>query len=56
MLGRKDPSVMLKIYADLFHSDLDAVAVYLGARISESAQTVSREPADRRRKHRMSAI
>jgi hypothetical protein len=27
MLGHKDPSITLRIYADLFDSDLDAVAV-----------------------------
>ena len=26
MLGRKDPSVTLRVYADLFDTDLDAVA------------------------------
>jgi integrase len=29
MLGHKDPSVTLRVYADLFDSDLDAVAVSL---------------------------
>ncbi len=33
MLGHKDPSVTLKIYADLFDSDLDAVAVNLDAKM-----------------------
>lgn len=56
MLGHKDPSVTLRIYADLFDSDLDAVAVNLDARISESVQTVSKEPADRRRKRRITAV
>jgi integrase len=32
MLGHKDPSVTLRIYADLFDSDLDAVAVNLDAK------------------------
>lgn len=38
MLGHKDPSVTLRIYADLFDSDLDAVAVNLDARIAVSVQ------------------
>ena len=56
MLGHKDPSVTLRIYADLFDSDLDAVAVNLDAKISESVQTVSKAPADRRRKRRIIAV
>jgi integrase len=34
MLGHKDPSVTLRVYADLFDTDLDAVAVSLHARYS----------------------
>ena len=49
MLGHKDPSVTLRIYADLFDSDLDAVAVNLDAKIADSVQSVSKAPADRRR-------
>ena len=56
MLGHKDPSVTLRIYADLFDSDLDAVAVNLDAKISGSVQTVSKELADRRRKRRITAV
>ena len=56
MLGHKDPSVTLRIYADLFDSDLDAVAVSLDARISVSVQTVSTAPVDRRRPRRISAV
>ena len=56
MLGHKDPSVTLRIYADLFDSDLDAVAVHLDAKISERVQSVSKAPADRRRKRRKTAI
>ncbi|KQH76378.1 integrase [Mycobacterium gordonae] len=56
MLGHKDPSVTLRIYADLFDSDLDAVAVNLDARISGSVQTVSKAPADRRRPRRITAV
>ena len=33
MLGHKDPSVTLRVYADLFDSDLDAVATTLHAAI-----------------------
>src|SRR5262249_29618949 len=55
MLGHKDPSVTLRIYADLFDSDLDAVAVNLDARIAESVQSVSKAPADRRRPRGQSA-
>ncbi len=32
MLGHKDPSVTLRVYADLFDTDLDAVAVTLHGR------------------------
>ena len=56
MLGHKDPSVTLRIYADLVDSDLDAVAVNLDAKIADSVQTVSKAPADRRRKRRISAV
>lgn len=57
MLGHhKDPSVTLRIYADLFDSDLDAVAVNLDARISGSVQTVSKAPVDRRRPRRITAV
>jgi hypothetical protein len=34
MLGHKEPSVTLRVYADLFDTDLDAVAVSLHARYS----------------------
>jgi len=34
MLGHKDPSVTLRVYADLFDDDLDAVAVALHRRYS----------------------
>jgi integrase len=41
MLGHKDPSVTLRVYADLFDTDLDAVATALhglyGGEISESS-------------------
>jgi integrase len=56
MLGHKDPSVTLRIYADLFDSDLDAVAVSLDAKIANSVQSVSKAPADRRRKRRKAAV
>jgi integrase len=56
MLGHKDPSVTLRVYADLFDSDLDAVAVNLDARIAECVQTVSKAPADRRRSRHISAV
>jgi hypothetical protein len=32
MLGHKDPSVTLRVYADLFDTDLDAVAATLHRR------------------------
>lgn len=41
MLGDKDPSVTLRIYADLFDSDLDAVGVSLDVRIADSVQGVA---------------
>jgi integrase len=56
MLGHKDPSVTLRIYADLFDSDLDAVAVNLEAKIADSVQSVSKAPADRRRKRRKASV
>jgi integrase len=56
MLGHKDPSITLKTYADLFDSDLDAVAVNLDAKIADSVQSVSKAPADRRRSRRKTAI
>lgn len=39
MLGHEDQSVTLRISADLFDNDLDAVAVDLDAKIAESGQT-----------------
>jgi hypothetical protein len=42
MLGHKDPSITLKIYADLFDSDLDAVAVNLDVKIASSVQSSCR--------------
>jgi integrase len=56
MLGHKDPSVTLRIYADLFDSDLDAVAVELDAKIADSVQSVSKAPADRRRPRKKTAV
>jgi hypothetical protein len=56
MLGHKDPSVTLRVYSDLFDSDLDAVAVNLDAKITDSVQTVSKAPADRRRKRTRTAV
>ena len=56
MLGHKDPSVTLRVYSDLFDSDLDAVAVNLDAKITDSVQSVSSAPADRRRKRTKTAI
>jgi integrase len=56
MLGHKDPSITLRIYADLFDSDLDAVAVSLDVKIADSVQSVSKAPVDRRRKRRQTAI
>jgi Phage integrase family len=50
MLGHKDPSITLRIYADLFDSDLDAVAVSLDVKIADSVQSVSKAPVDRGRK------
>jgi len=35
MLGHKDPSVTLRVYADLFDTDLDAVAESLHATYSQ---------------------
>ena len=34
MLGHKDPSVTLRVYADLFDTDLDAVAITLDSAYS----------------------
>jgi hypothetical protein len=38
MLGHKNPSVTLRIYADLFGSGLDAVAVSLDAKIAKRSK------------------
>jgi integrase len=40
MLGHKDPSVTLRVYADLFDTDLDAVAITLHS--SYSPESVGR--------------
>ena len=45
MLGHKDPSITLRIYADLFDSDLDAVAVNLDVKIASSVQSTCRPSA-----------
>jgi hypothetical protein len=37
MLGHKDPSATLPVYADLFDSDLDAVAATLHAQYSHQS-------------------
>lgn len=37
MLGHKDPSVTLRVYADLFDTDLDAVAATLHGRYSQTS-------------------
>ena len=50
------PLKSVRIYADLFDSDLDAVAVNLDAKIADSVQSVSKAPADRRRKRRKAAV
>jgi integrase len=42
MLGHKDPSVTLRVYSDLFDSDLNAVAVNLDAKITDSVQSACR--------------
>jgi integrase len=39
MLGHKDPSVTLRVYADLFDTDLDAVAVTLHGQYSPKVTT-----------------
>ena len=36
MLGHADPAVTLRVYADLFDTDLDAVAVALDAKCAQS--------------------
>jgi hypothetical protein len=51
MLGHKDPSVTLRIYAGLFDSDLDAVAVNLDAKIADSVQSACR-PTPQARENR----
>lgn len=56
MLGHKDPSITLRVYADLFDSDLDAVAVNLDVKIADSVQSVSKVPVDRRRKRTKTAV
>ena len=56
MLGHKDPSVTLRVHADLFDSDLDAVAVNLDVKIADSVRSVSKAPVDRRRKRGKTAV
>lgn len=48
MLGHKDPSVTLRVYADLFDTDLDAVAESLHAKFSPESrvQTVSTDKGE----------
>jgi hypothetical protein len=36
MLGHSDPSVTLRVYADLFDADLDAVALALDAKCAQT--------------------
>jgi hypothetical protein len=43
MLGHKDPSVTLRVYADLFDTDLDAVAAALDPKCAHS---VLKRPTD----------
>ena len=45
MLGHKDPSVTLKVYADLFDSDLDALAERLDAAAWQGAEGRARQDA-----------
>ncbi len=46
----------LKTYADLFDSDLDAVAIKMDTKIATSIQSVSKAPSDRRRNRQNTAI
>ncbi|KAA8939262.1 site-specific integrase, partial [Mycobacterium sp.] len=50
MLGHKDPAVTLRVYADLFDSDLDAVAASLHAKFAPEfcVQNVSTKPGSGR--------
>jgi integrase len=41
MLGHKDPSVTLRVYADLFDTDLDVVAATLHARYGGDSGEIS---------------
>jgi integrase len=56
MLGHNDPSVTLRIYADLFDSDLDAVAVNLDARIADSVQSTRRPSPQAQENSRLAAV
>lgn len=51
MLGRKDPSMTLRVYADLFDTDLDPVAEILHAKYSPEIRVhmVSTEPVEARK-------
>jgi hypothetical protein len=55
MLGHKDPSVTLRVYADLFDSDLDAVAVNLDAKIAVSVQSAYRPSPQADKNRRLAA-
>ncbi len=47
MLGHSDPSVTLRVYADLFDSDLDAVAEALDLRCAQSVPRRCPEPGSK---------
>jgi len=46
MLGHKDPSVTLRVYADLFDTDLDAVAAALDSKCAQSVPKLSPGDSD----------
>lgn len=48
MLGHKDPSVTLRIYADLFDTDLDAVAATLHSRYHAGRAASLKDSPERR--------
>jgi hypothetical protein len=46
MLGHEDPSITLKTYADLFDTDLDALADVLGTARTEALKPPTTTGAD----------
>ena len=44
MLGHSDPAVTLRVYADLFDTDLDAVAAAMDSKCAPEVSPNGRQP------------